>query len=726
MKRTFAILGVTLAVFGISALAAFLYFLGVTRSVTLDPQKLALDRTCIELYDGKGAPMETSSAEPALYETLPEHLTRAFVAVEDKRFFEHNGFDYRRIVKAALKNLSTLSFREGASTISQQLIKNTHLTSEKTVSRKLKELKLTRMLEKRYTKEEILELYLNSIYFGHSAFGIGEAAYFYFEKQPADLQPAESALLAALVKSPNRYSPFKDAEACLSRRNFVLKLMREQGYLDEAAYSTALTVPLPASPHPPDRRSFYPSLVYEELSELFPDAETGQLGDLRIFTAYDPDLQAKLDAIPAQSDLIAIVRDNGANAIKAIRTTVGLPKRLPASTVKPLLVYGPSLEENLISPATPILDERTDFGGYSPDDAGGASGTYVSARQALAKSINIPAVKLLNALGVDRAAGYLEKMGLEVPREDRSLALALGGMREGFSLKDLADGYATLANGGVYSPSGTILRVENTRGDVLYERKAQNTRVFAEDTAFLVTDMLRTAAKEGTARKLKSLPFDVAAKTGTNEVGGGNIDAYTIAYTTEDVVAVWMGNADNSPVAITGGGLPANAAKDILTALYARREPANFTAPHSVTRLAYDGEAYEKEHRILRADPLAPPLIDPVEYFRASALPTEQSMRFTRPSIKMPQIYVKNGSVNIVLCQTEYYDYVVKRENRGTIATIYSGDFRTTICDNTVQPGESYLYTVIPYYRGNEGTAAILPRVQIAAAEGLPDDWWDD
>ena len=725
MKRTLVVIGVILAICGVIGLTLFLFFLGVTRNVTLDPQKLELDTSCIHLYDSLGERMEEPSAEPARYETMPTHLTRAFVAVEDKRFFDHKGFDYRRIVKAALKNIATFSFSEGASTISQQLIKNTHLTSEKTVSRKLKELKLTRMLEKRYTKEDILELYLNSIYFGHSAFGIGQAAYFYFEKQPQALEPAESALLAALVRSPNRYSPFKNAEASLARRNFVLKLMHEQGYLDEAAYSTALTTPLPVSPHPLDHKSFYPSLVYEELSELFPDAETGELGDLRVYTAYDPSLQETLDALPAQSDIIAIVRGNKNNAIKAIRTDVGLPKRLPASTIKPLLVYGPATEENLISPATPILDEKTNFGGYLPDDADGASGTYVSARQALAKSINIPAVKLLNALGIDRGIGYLEKMGLSVDREDRSLALALGGMREGFSLLSLADGYATLANSGYYNPSGTILRVENTRGDVLYEKSAQNTRVFSEDTAFLVTDMLKTAAKEGTARKLRSLPFDVAAKTGTNEVGGVNLDAYTIAYTTADVVGVWMGNANNRPVSIAGGGLPANAVKESLSALYAKSAPANFSAPQGVVRLSYDGEAYEKEHRLVRSDPEAPALIDPVEYFRASALPTEQSTRFTRPSIKKPQIYIKNGSVNIVLCQTEYYDYVVKRENRGTITTIYSGEFRTNICDNSVQPGESYLYTVIPYYRGNEGTAAVLPRVQISAPSSLPDEWWE-
>ncbi len=727
MKRVFAVLGILLGTISVLLFAAFGYFFFVTKDVSLDPAKLALDANCIAVFDGSGQPVESKTSREAVpFSAFPDHLANAFVAVEDKRFYSHSGFDYRRMVKAALKNISTLSFREGASTISQQLIKNTHLTNEKTVQRKLRELKLTYALEKRYTKEEIMERYLNSIYFGHSAFGIGDAAYYYFGKQVPDLQPAESALLAALVKSPNRYSPFRNAQDCLIRRNFVLGLMKEQGYLDEAAYTSALTVPLPAEPNPIGKGSFYLSLVYEELEELFPDAKAGEFGNLRVYTAYDPALQAKLEGFEVPADTAMLVTDNASGALKALRATAGLPRRSPASTVKPLLVYAPAIEENLLSPATPILDERTDFGGYSPDDAGGASGGYVSARYALAKSVNIPAVKILNALGVEKGAGYLSRMGLGTDREDHSLALALGGMKNGFTLKELADGYTTLANGGYYAPSGTILRVENAKGGTMYERRPVRSKVFSEDTSFLVTDMLKTAAKEGTARKLRSLPFQVAAKTGTHEAAKGNLDAYTIAYTTQNTVAVWLGNADNSPITATGGGLPANYAKEILETLASAGAPADFEVPSGVVRAAFDKTEYEENHKLVRADPLAPLLIDPEDFFRAGNLPAEQSTRFSRPTIRKPQISMDNGSVTIVLCQTEYYDYVIKRRNRGMETTIYSGPYREAVCDNSVLSGEEYEYTVMPVFEGHEGEPVVLPRVRVGAVTPIPEDWWRD
>ncbi len=722
MKRALKIFGVLGGV--VLALAAIflVYAIGVTAGVKLAPEKLTLETSCLHFYDVNGDRIAPPARADVPFSELPPHLPQAFVAVEDKRFYQHGGVDVLRMGKAALKNLASFSFREGASTISQQLIKNTHLSGEKTLKRKLREIKLTRMLEARYSKEEILGLYLNSIYFGHSAFGIGEAARFYFGKLPKELTPAESALLAALVKSPNRYSPFKNAEKCLARRNFVLSLMERQGYLTPEECAAASEEPLPASPHEGTGTDAYFALAAEEFSARFPDLGTGGSVAIEVYTAFDPALQRRLEACAAESDL-SIVAMKKDGTVRALTASAGCLKRQPASTIKPLLVYAPAIEENLVSPATPIADTRVDFGGYMPDDAGGASGGYMSVRRALAGSVNIPAVRILNSLGVEKGAAYLGRMGLPVETGDRTLALALGGMREGFDLVSLTNGYTTLANGGMYTPASAILRVE-TAGRTLYARENAARRVFSEETAFLVSDMLRTAATEGTARKLKSLPFWVAAKTGTNEGKTGNLDAYTIAYTTEDAVGVWLGNADHSPVAATGGGLPANIAKSVLEALYEQGAPAAPVAPKGVVRAAYDGEEYAKNHRLLRADPAAPRLLEPEEYFKADALPQEISTRFSRPTIQKPQISVKNGTVSIVLCQTEYYDYIIKRENRGEIATIYQGAFRPCICDNSVRAGESYKYFVIPVYAGHEGAPVELERVSLPQA-APPDDWWD-
>ena len=208
------------------------YYFAVTKDVSLQEEKLLLPDVQICAYDEENQKISSgigfSTRETVKVERLSPTTKNAFLCVEDKRFYSHNGFDYRRIAKAALNNLKAGSFKEGASTISQQLVKNTHLSLEKTFNRKLKEVKLTKALERKFSKDEILEMYLNTIYFGHSCYGVECAAGFYFGKQAETLTTAEAATLAGLVRSPNNYSPFKNAEKCLARRKRVLSLMLSQ------------------------------------------------------------------------------------------------------------------------------------------------------------------------------------------------------------------------------------------------------------------------------------------------------------------------------------------------------------------------------------------------------------------------------------------------------------------------------------------------------------------
>ncbi len=726
MKRAITLLMVLLGMAAVPVLAALFYYVGVTANVRLDPDKLTPDTAFAELYDGDGRPIECAAAQGDVPGSdIPDHVKNAFVAVEDKRFYRHSGLDLRRIAAAVVHNLTRRSFSEGASTISQQLIKNTHLTNEKTIARKLKELKLTRALEKRYTKEEILERYLNSIYFGHKAFGIGGAAAFYFGKQPSDLSVAEGAMLAALIRSPNRYSPFRDPEKCRARRDLVLRLMREQDYLTGYAYRAAAAESLPEQPAEQTKNA-YCARVYEELAALIPERACGGWNALRVYTYCDGALQRAAESLACDTDLCAVVRDNAQNALLALHATAGTPKRPPASIIKPLLVYAPALEENLISPATPVADEKTDFGGYAPDDYGGARGGYMSVREALAHSANIPAVKLLNCLGVDRAAAYLQRMGLAVGKRDRSLALALGAMEHGFTLPQLADAYATFANEGMFAPASAIRRIEDRSGKVLYEHRPATRRVFSEDVCYLMNDMLQTAAREGTAKKLKTLPFPVCAKTGTAGAKDKNTDAYCIGYTKDTVAAVWMGNADNTPVAVTGGGAPAGAVQSLLKTIAKKRKPSAFAACEQVVRLRYDRQIYLNEHAVVLSDPAAPPYDDPAELFRRCAQPTKTSTRFSHPHIAKPRIEVQNGAVNIILCQAEYYDYEIKRENRGKYTTIYSGKYCKIIRDNSVCAGERYEYSVTPLYNGRRGDTVVLPQVSLPGPHGGPDDWWKD
>ena len=726
MKKAAIIISSILGAISTVLFALFLYYFSVTAGVRLQPEKLNDNVKNVSVYDARGQEVNLPTLKKcASFQSLPDYVPGAFVAVEDKRFYTHHGFDYRRIGKAVLKNISSLSFREGASTISQQLIKNTHLSVEKTVKRKLKEMKLTRALEKKYSKEEILSLYLNSIYFGHSAFGIEEAASFYFAKTAQALTPAESATLAALVQSPNRYSPFRDSEKCLKRRNFVLSLMRDQGYITGEQYARAVEEPLPLSPNEEaGSGGSYLALVFEEFANLFP-AEKPDNTSLKIYTFYEPALQKTMEGYEAETDYSACIIDNLSHGVKAYHSSAGRIKRLPASLMKPLLVYAPAIEENLICPATPVLDEKTDFNGYCPKNFTDTYEGYVSARYALSHSVNVPAVKILNALGLDKGTQYLKRMGLGVSEEDKSLALALGGMSEGYELPDLAAAYSLFPATGNYSPARAISKITSSSGKTLYEFKPTLTRVFSEDTACLVNDMLKTAVQEGTAKKLRSLDFEIAAKTGTGANDKGNIDAYTISYTSEDTVAVWMGMRDNSPIQTTGGALPASLALTLNRTLYSHRKPANFLTSENVVKVAFDKEEYESNHRILTADPSAPPITTLTELFRASFVPNEASTRFTCPTIQKPTISVKNGSVLIVLCQTEYYDYIVKRKNNGKTVIIYEGKYRSTIADNSVVAGEVYEYFVIPVYQGKEGEAVALPSVHIPKQNSIPDRWWE-
>lgn len=703
------------------ALAAFVLFALVsTANVKLEPEKLHTESAQVQLLAGDGEKI-ASPKQYAELETLPSHLPAAFVAVEDKRFYAHGGLDVLRIGKAALKNIASFSFREGASTISQQLIKNTHLSGEKTIRRKLKEWKLTFELEKSYSKEQILELYLNSIYFGHSAFGVGSAAQYYFGKDAGELVPAESAMLAALVRSPNRYSPFRDEAACKERRDLVLDLMEEQGILSAQEAKEAKETPLPQTPHE-NKTSGYVRLVFEELSEVFPELDSED--KLVVETYFDRALQEKMEAYPAECGCTLIAAENEGHALIAYHTTAGEIRRSPASLIKPLGVYAPALEEGLLSPATPLLDDPVSYGGYSPKNYDGKCSGYVSAREALARSLNIPAVKVMNSVTPKKSAQYLREMALPVYAEDETLALALGGMREGFTMRELASAFLTLSDGGLFAPAKCIRRVTDESGKVLYERAEEKRRVFSEETSYLLSDMLHTAATEGTAKKLRTLPYFVSAKTGTGGTEKGNTDAYAMGYTSEHTIGVWLGNGDNSPISATGGGEPANELYALFKALYRERTPEAFVRPEGVVEAALDREEYENRHRLVLADPAAPAALTKKELFSAAHLPQAVSDRFSMPRIETPHIFVKNGVVCIRLCLTQYYDYEVKREGGGENKVIYRGKWRETVCDGSVRAGVRYTYTVTPFYGEKAGESAVLPSVRLDEGQ-LPEDWWE-
>ncbi len=716
------------------------YYLTVTKNARLAPEKLLFNERTITLYDEQGEICRNlldgyfKQNTPAKH--IPSHVKQAFIDTEDKRFYKHGGYDVKRIVAATLHNAKAGRFKEGASTISQQLIKNTHLSQEKTVKRKLREWKLTRALEKRYTKDEILERYLNTIYFGHGCFGITSAAEFYFGKTPAELTLGEGAILAGLVQSPNHYSPFKNPDACQRRKRIVLAAMLKNASIDESARQQALTETLPSAP-PTKRKGGYESFVFDELSCLAEKYAFSVGGEVEIYTHLDQATQSAVEEIAdgyTQSDKTLLVLDKDTHGFKACVSTLGNRPRLPGSLIKPLLVYAPAIEEDILSPATPILDEKINYGGYSPENFDGNYHGYVSARECVEKSLNIPAVKVLESLTIEKGAAYLAKMGLPVEKEDKSLALALGGMQKGYTLTGLVSAYSTLASSGESYPCAFISAIK-INGMTVYKKQVSAKRVFSEATAFLATDMLKGAAQCGTAKKLRTLPFEIAAKTGTVGTKKGNTDAYALSYTTRDVAAVWLGNADNREIACTGGGAPCNLLYQINGVLFENYQTKGMEIPPfspcaQVEKVFLDKAAYYDTHTLSVADELSPPSTRFCEWFKKSAIPLNKSTSYSSPQISPPRLKFENNVATIYFetgCP-DYYNYKIDRYDYATHTTVYEGKYLPVFIDKDLTKNKNYIYTVTPYYGEREGESVQLPILSTKEKEEekvLPKQWWE-
>ncbi len=730
-----------LLIFSLGFITCLTVFFGfyciATKSVELDSEKLLLPDTQVCIFDQTGEKLHVKTPftrrEVVALEQLPKHLPDAFVATEDKRFYRHHGFDLHGICRAAVKNIKSHSLKEGASTISQQLIKNTHLSQEKTLKRKLKEIKLTRQLEKKYSKSQILETYLNTIYFGHSCYGIADAARFYYGKDADQLTLAESALLAGLIKSPNNYSPFNSQENAFQRRKVVLELMLEQNLISKPQHEAAVNAHLPSTYYKNDN-NFYANQCLKEMDRILEKADVPINGKIEIYTYFQPQIQLIMEkeAKPLTCDKTILVINNETHGVEAFLSTISPTPRQPGSLIKPLLIYAPAFENGVLSPISPILDERTDFGDYAPKNYHNEYNGYVSARTAIAKSLNIPAVKTLNALGFEAINDYAEKLSLPIPETDQNLSFALGGMTHGYRFKNLADAYTTFANDGFFAPSNFIKEIK-IDGKSVYQVKIEKQSVYSPETAYLITDTLQTTVREGTAKKLRDFPFEIAAKTGTVGAKSGNIDAYTVAYTTEHTIGVWLGNADYSTIDTSGGNLPCSICHKIAQTLYQSHTPQHFDQPVGVKSYNVDKYTYEHEHRVLLSDPHSPIHYRQTELFNVRYAPTEQSKLFHSPSIQKPKIEYCDGRVKISyeVAPPNFYRYQVIRANGTARKVIYDGKSFTELYDDKLKENTTYEYTVIPYYQETQGEAVTLPSVYIAKETPIPPPivnkpWWEE
>ncbi len=616
----------------------------------------------IEVYDNDGNLMDEENNFNSKYveiEDLSNNTVNAFLSIEDKDFYKHNGINKKRILKALYNNLKSFSLKEGASTISQQLIKNTHLSNEKTFERKIKEMVLTKKLEKDFDKDEILEFYLNIIYFGNNCYGIESASNFYFNKDAKDLTLNESALLAGLIKSPNKYSPISHKENALKRRNLVLKEMEKDEKITPNDYlqNSTKEIELDIAKQSGNKLNTYSEASIDEASKILNlPAKQIAIGEFKIYTYQDEEKQENLNTALSLvdfkgSDFAGIVIDNASHGVSAYAGNGAYKildaKRQVGSTIKPILVYAPAFNENVISPETEILDEKVTIGDYSPSNVGDKYNGYITVKDAVKKSVNTVAIKVLSYIGIDTGKMYAEKMGFTFDEKDDSYALALGGMTYGEDLKTLTNAYTTFANMGYYDDAVFVSHITDKNGKIVYQHKPKENMVLREDSAFLMTEILQETAVDGTARKLASINnTEIASKTGTvGKRGGGNTDAYNISYTPDYAIGVWCGNLDNEKMQINGGNEPTEVVRNFVANTTHKNK--NFKETSLVTKAKIDLLEKEKNHKIVLASSYTPERYTALATFSRFNLPSEISTNFVE--LKEIEAEVKREDLNAVL-----------------------------------------------------------------------------
>ncbi|MCU6797156.1 PBP1A family penicillin-binding protein [Paenibacillus sp. WQ 127069] len=536
--------------------------------------------------------LSSSRIEPVPLKQIPLELRNAVIAVEDRRFYEHSGVDIWSITRALWRDLISGSMKEGGSTLTQQLAKNLFLQSDKTISRKLKEAAYALKINMTYTKDEILELYLNSIYFGEGRWGVQGAALEYFAKPVSQLNLVESALLAALPKAPTTYSPAKNKDKALERRNLVLLLMKEQQFITTAAYNQAIVQPITLQQQNEESlKGKYPSYVdyvIEEAAELYGFTEEQILtSGLRIYTDLDPVIQQTTEEIYGQPSLFpesrtdqmiqsgAVIMDHRTGGIRALIGTRGPQvyrgfnhatqlRRQPGSSFKPLAVYGPALERGYTSSSV-LYDGKLDIGGYRPRDWDGQTRGQVTLKEAILRSWNIPAVWLLNQIGIEAGLDFVQRAGIPLTAADRSLSLALGGLSEGVSPLQMAQAYGGIANLGVMQKAHAILKITTKDGHTLVEAVPQSSVLTRPTVAYDLTLLLQEAVKSGTG-SAAAIGRPAAGKTGTTQLpdtpefssigANGAKDAWFVGFTPELTTAIWLGydQTDRDHYLVTSGG----------------------------------------------------------------------------------------------------------------------------------------------------------------------------
>ena len=666
-------------------------------------------------YDINGQKIEYKSDNYLSPDEIPNNLKNAFVALEDKRFYQHNGYDTYRIASALTKNISKGKAVEGASTITQQLIKNTHLTFEKTITRKFKEIALATKLEKLYTKDEILSMYLSVIYFGNGAYGVKSASKQYFGKEIQDLTLAECATLAGIIKNPSKYSPKNNIENSMQRRNVVLEIMEKQGYITHSQMEISSNEDMIIADNESQNLSkFFLNKVIDEVCQKL-NLTKYQLDNsgLKIYTTYSPELQeilvenSNLTHNFSKNDVAnsSLILDNETGFILAYNSTLGYEiSRQCGSILKPLVVYAPAIENDVVTLATPIDDNQIKIGDWTPKNYGDRYLGITNVREAIKKSSNTVAVKVASYIGEDVLYKYGKAFGFTLSEKDKNLTLSLGATEKGQTPLQVATAYSTFANSGQLQNS-TFVRFIVDNGKKIYSHFANRQRVISKETAFLVSDCLVDTVKDGTARALSSLPFALASKTGTvSNQKGENTDAWSVSFNDKFTLAVWHGDADE-----TGGGHPTKHACNIWKTLDNHMDIngfSRFSKPQNICTLPVDTYSTKKLNRLTLSTDNTPSIYVKYEYFKQSNTVDFETSLFEYCPVDF-KIFVDSNVKCVKIsfqCQDVFTYQLLRKDILGEclIATVDGKDDLVTVFNSPQLLGLPIEYTLNVFIKGTE------------------------
>lgn len=689
----------------------------------VDASKVMIQPKPTVVYDKNGdvlARFSQDRKQKTSYSEIPEEMIEAVVATEDRDFFQHVGINPKGIARAIIVNHQAGETKQGGSTITQQVVKQLYVGSEKSYSRKIKEAILATSLEKEVSKEEIITAYLSHNDFGYQSFGIKNAVETYFGESLSDLKNEsrmnrilKTSFLAGLLQAPYGYSPYdtqgnkrQNLEVVLNRRNTVLHNMLNQKYITKDEYNTAiqnkdlLVLDKPKREHESDEVKYSEFVQYAldetaNLLNLKGGAKAARYAGMKIYTSFDPDVynnmrkqfddpsmfpQNAKDGTQVEGSAVFLNPQNGEiYALTGGRTVPGFLQglnrayqsdRQPGSTFKPLISYGPALEKGLYTPSSLLNDRKgTVFpGGYVVKDWDKGNRRSVTMTEALRESWNIPAVWTLQQVGIPYATEYISKLGIKLTAKDNTLPIALGGLDKGVSTLEMADAYQAYANGGYRIEAHAVRRLVDANDDIVYEAPSKLTeedRVIKETTATQMKQMLRNVVKNGTGAKAGINAPDqmIAGKTGTTEFTGtdGNTDAWFVGFTKDYVGAIWLGydstDQNHYLLKADGSGRPAALFGQIITPLLKNNpDPESDYAPIT-TKIKVSSDI---------------PKVD--------TLKVKGTLDSEKKQVTL-QWDVENNT-----------RYKVYRDGK-ELATVTNGEYK----DTTVQEGKVYTYSVSGY-----------------------------